>query len=657
MFSFRWRLLVAACVAGSATEALAQAVQTLDTLVVTANKREQELEKIDGAVSVQTAEQLRQANITNVSDLERVFPGLVIRQRGNRAYSNFTVRGMSSPDFYNPSVQVYVDGVPQGDSFLTQELLDVDRVEFLRGPQGTLYGRNAFGGVLNIVTRRARENRVAGAITGTNRTIGGELAATGVLATDMWFTDIAVRGLHDSGQITDLTTGRKVDTSEVWSGRAQLRYAPAGGPFDATLSVAKERLDSREEVYVLDTQLDQRIYPVGVPYPDLQRDTLSSAFSWNYVAGPFKISGVSSYQDIDLQRRLFGFSTPEATRLWSQELKAVYDNAGPLTALFGIYYQDTDFTRWTPAANARNDVNARAAAAFTELSYQLTDRLTLTGGARLSYDASEISFRGPFAFTNSVDFTSLQPKLSLGYQITEAVRLYGLVSRGYKAGGFNHAVSTPLDANPYRPEKALNFEIGARSAFLGGRLLLSGAVYHIKSEDKQIYVGVVPNLVIRNVGEATSTGIEIETALRPTELLTLNASVSYGVSRFEDYVDPVTGIDFSGNRVPYAPDLTLHAAFRQVIPQSVFSGTVALTGAVHVFSRTYFDEANSLGQPAYATLDAGLEAEFRQGWSLKIFGTNLTDEIYRTYSFRSGPAVFSNIGQGRIFGVTLRGAL
>ena len=657
MFSFRWPLLVAAGLAVGATDAAAQGGQVLDTITVTANKRDQELEKVDGAVSVQTAEQLRQANVTNVTDLERVFPGLVIRQRGNRAYSNFTVRGMSSPDFYNPTVQVYVDGVPQSDSFLTQELVDVERVEFLRGPQGTLYGRNAFGGVINIVTRRARENRVAGALTATNRTFGGEFAATGVLAKDMWFVDIAARGHDDRGQITDLTTGQKVDTSNVWNGKAQLRYAPIGGPFDATLSVSRERLDSREEIYVRDTQIDQRIYPVGIPYPDLQRDTLSSAFSWNYLAGPVKISGISSYQDVDLQRRLFGFYTPEATKLWSQELKAVYDNGGPFTGLFGFYYQDTDFTRRVVAANARNDVNARTAAAFTELSYRLTEQLTLTGGARLSYDASDIDFRGPFSFTNSVDFTSVQPKVSVGYQVTDAVRLYGLISQGYKAGGFNHAVATPQDANPYRPEKALNFEIGARNAFFDGRFLLSGAVYHIKSEDKQIYVGVVPNMVIRNVGAASSTGVEIETTLRPTELLTLSGSVAYGVSRFDDYVDPVTRLDFSGNRVPYAPEFTLHASFRQVLPQSFFDGTIALTGAVHVFSRTYFDEANTLAQPGYATLDAGLEAEFRQGWALKLFGTNLTDEIYRTYSYRSGPAVFSNIGQGRIVGVTLRGAL
>jgi len=134
---------------GSKSVSLAQTANsaiTLETLTITANKREQSLEKVDGGVSVATGEELRQRDVRSVEDLQKIFPGLVIESRGNRAYANFTVRGMSSPDYYNPSVQVYVDGVPQAASAMTQELVDVERVEFLRGPQGTLYGRNAFGG-------------------------------------------------------------------------------------------------------------------------------------------------------------------------------------------------------------------------------------------------------------------------------------------------------------------------------------------------------------------------------------------------------------------------------------------------------------------------------------------------------------------------------
>jgi pesticin/yersiniabactin receptor len=653
MFSIRYGWVLPAIALTCSPAAFAQTIG-LGEINVTANKREQQLGSVDGAVSVQTAADLEQAEVKNVSDLEKVFPGLVIRQRGNRAYSNFTVRGMSSPDFYNPTVQVYVDGVPQSDAFLTQELVNVERVEFLRGPQGTLYGKNAYGGVINIITRKPRENSLATGGTVTNQTRYGHLYATGNFR-DYLFTDIAVRGFGDSGQITDPTTDRKVDTAQNWSGRAQLRYAPLGGPFDATFYVAQETLDSREEIYVRDDQIKQRLYPVGVPCPDLGRDVTSSALLWNYAFGPFKFSSISSYQNVDLDRRLFGSHSPEATESWSQEARVTYDAGGRLTGIAGLYFQDTAFSRaQMTGLLRRNEVDTRSYALFGEFTYALLPRLFLTAGARASLDEAEIRYRGAFGFNNSDSFTGVQPKVSLGYQVTDESRVYALISRGYKAGGFNHAVATLADGNPYLPETAWNYEVGARNSFWNSRFLLSGAVYYIDSKDKQIYVGVIPNQVIRNVGEASSTGVELETTIKPTGLLTLNGSFTYGIARFDRYVDPFTGMDFSGNRVPYAPDVTLHAGFRQVIPQNWWV-ELAITGAVHYFSRTYFDEANILSQPAYATYDAGIEAELRRGIYFKVFGTNLSNEIYRTYTFRSGPFLFSNIGQGRLVGASLRG--
>jgi pesticin/yersiniabactin receptor len=646
-------ILPALVLVAAAQSAQAQTVK-LDEITVTANKRDQQLSRVDGAVSVQSAEQLERAEVKTVSDLEKVFPGLVIRQRGNRVYSNFTVRGMSSPDFYNPTVQVYVDGVPQSDAFLTQDLVNVERIEFLRGPQGTLYGRNAYGGVINIVTRQPRRNGVSGGATVTNRTQSGDLNATGAFD-DRWFADIAVRGYGNRGQITDPTTGNKVDTSQTWNGKAQLRYAPVNGPFDAAFYVARDALRSREEIYVNDAQINQRLYPVGVPYPYLIRDVTSSALSWNYAFGPFKLTSISSFQDVNVDRELFGTRSPETTRSWSEEARIAYDAGGPLTGVAGLYYQDTEFARRQLTGLLRtNAVNTQATAVFGEFTYALTPRLALTAGVRGSFDEAQVSYRGAFNFDNAASFTSVQPKISLGYQVTDETRVYALVSRGYKPGGFNHAVSTPADSNPYLPESATNYELGARNAFWGGRFTLAVTGYHIDSKDKQIYVGVVPNMVIRNVGAASSTGVEVETTLRATEWLTLTGSFTYGVSRFDDYVDPFTKANFTGNRVPYAPDVTLHAGFRQVVPQSWWAGELALSGTVHYFGQTYFDEANSLGQPAYATIDAGIEAELRKGVVFKVFGTNLTDEIYRTYSYRAGPSVFSNIAQGRLVGVSLR---
>lgn len=126
-----------------------------DKMVISASKRDQLLNQIDAAVSIKTGEELERAGVRQVADLEKVFPGLIIRTRGNRAYANISMRGVTSPDFYNPAVQIYIDGVPQDVAVMTQQLQNIQHVELLRGPQGTLYGRNAHGGVINIITNKA----------------------------------------------------------------------------------------------------------------------------------------------------------------------------------------------------------------------------------------------------------------------------------------------------------------------------------------------------------------------------------------------------------------------------------------------------------------------------------------------------------------------
>ena len=131
-----------------------QATLQLNAITVSANKRPETYGRVNASLTIRTAEELAAAGVTRVQDLEKVVPGLVIRMRGNRAYTSFSMRGASAPDFYNPAIQVYVDGIPQDPAYFTQALLDVERVEVLRGPQGTLYGKNAQGGIINVITRQ-----------------------------------------------------------------------------------------------------------------------------------------------------------------------------------------------------------------------------------------------------------------------------------------------------------------------------------------------------------------------------------------------------------------------------------------------------------------------------------------------------------------------
>ncbi|MET0428311.1 MAG: TonB-dependent receptor, partial [Microvirga sp.] len=484
-------------------------------------------------------------------------------------------------------------------------------------------------------------------------------ATTRVLVPDTLFLDLGLKERYLIGQIRDIGRNRDdIDWSNGLSGRVDLRYAPTGGEFDANLFAAHDSLRSHEETYILDSDVKRKAFRSSVipfPYSFLGREATTAGLTMNRRLNDVTVSSVTSFQGVDLDRRIFGQSFPETYQTLYQELRAAYDAGGPFKGVAGLVFFDHQFTR--RAMGTRNDVDASSIAVFGEGTYALTERLDLTVGGRVAYDWSSIRFNGGgfgLTFNNEADFTNVQPKVSLGYQVDSTTRIYALVSEGYKPGGFNRTVASPLDAVAYKPEQAWNYEVGARTDMLDGMATVSGAFYRIESTNQQIYTGPVGFQVLRNAAEGTSTGIEVELTLRPTDRLTLTAQGALGRSKFSGYTDPVTGLRIAGGRTPYAPDLVTNIGFRYLIDQTWIPAQMALTGAARTVSRAYFDPANTLAQGSFTTFDAGLDFAFGTGSTLRIFANNLTDRTYKTYSFAFGPATLSTIGQPRIVGVSWR---
>lgn len=649
-------------------------VTELQPIVVTANKRSQEIGKIDASVSVVTREELEASGIRTVEDLQKVFPGVSMGNRGNRVYSNVTVRGMSSPDYFNPTVQVYVDGVPQLPSTFSQMLTNVERVELLRGPQGTLYGANAYGGVINIITRKNDANRfyVQTNISGSEPSV--EIGGTAVVVPDTLYFDYAGSFQHFSGDIDDASTGSDdINMSNNGYGRATLRYAPTGGDFDALVSYSKEKLFSREEIYSFQNDVDDRLYRSGLygDIPLLERDVTSIAAQFNYRLGDYTLSSITSYQKSDVLRDFSAgagsrYSWPQNDETISQEVRLSYD--GDLfSGVAGLWYSHNDFYGWKSAVApyygaSNNSVVTDSAAAFGELTWHATERLDLTAGLRATYDKSSIDADRAdsygtgmgFDFEREADFTGIQPKWALGYQLAPDTRLFGVISRGYKPGGFNHSISSSVDSASYDPESAWNFETGVKTSLLDGSLDLAATAYHTRSSDKQIYVGTVGQQYLRNAGKATSTGIEVEATWRATERLTLSGNAAYGRSEFTDSIDPVTGTSYNGNRIPYAPDATAHFNLGYLLADDLMGGTLTANGAVNAYSRTYFDEANVASQAGFATFDASLDFARLDGFSATFYVQNIADKSYKTSGYINGTYDLGTLGKGRTFGLTLR---
>jgi len=671
-------LLASAClVVVSGAQARAEAVvdeTALEPITVTASKREQEVAKLDAAVTVVSGADLARRGVRSVEDLQKVFPGVSIGNRGNRVYSNVTVRGISSPDYFNPTVQVYVDGVPQVPSTFSQMLADVERVELLRGPQGTLYGANAYGGVINIITKKKKANRV---YVETNLSLDEpsvEIGGTAVLAPDALFLDYAGRFRHFSGDIDDASTGKDdINTSNNGYGKATLRYAPVGGPFDAAISFSKEKLLSHEELYSFQADVRDRVYRSGLygDIPDLRRDVTTLSGQMNYRFGDFTLSSITGYQKSDVERDFSAgagsrYHWPHDDEMISQELRLSYEG-DTFSGVTGLWFSHDDFMGWKSAiapyyGAATNNVVSDSVAAFGELTWHATDALDLTGSLRATYDRSTIdAFRADaystgmgFDFDRKADFTSLQPKFAVGYQLLPEMRLFGIVSRGYKPGGFNRSISSSVDAASYDPESNWNFEAGVKSTLLDGALDLSASLYHIRSTDKQIYVGAIGQQFIRNAGEAASTGVELEAKWYATDRLTLTGNAAFGRSEFTDFTDPYTGVSYDGNRVPYAPDATAHLNVAYVLTDDLLGGSLTANGAANLTSKTWFDEANAAGQSAYATFDASLDFVRDDGFSARLYVNNIADTSYKTSGYVNGGSELGTLGQGRSIGLTLR---
>lgn len=302
-------------------DALFDDVILLDAVVVTSTKRDVDPFQINGAIEVATPDELFDRNFLTVNKLDRVFADVNIRNRSSRAYANITIRGQSSNDFYNPTAQLYVDGLPQDQTILTQLLPQgLEQVELLYGPQGTLYGRGAVGGVFNIVTRKPDEIfRVSASGSAGNLDRSGAFLINVPLIADSLFMDAAVAGLRELGEYKDAATGEDFGNTSNWNGRARVRYAPAGSPLDIMLMASHDDLDSDEEQYVSATNFDSRIaFPAPSSYT-LETDSYGATVSYDF--GFAELTSLTGYQDRLLDRTIFGSYMPESQTTLSQELR------------------------------------------------------------------------------------------------------------------------------------------------------------------------------------------------------------------------------------------------------------------------------------------------------------------------------------------------
>ncbi|HCN7134808.1 TPA: siderophore yersiniabactin receptor FyuA, partial [Escherichia coli] len=510
--------------------------QDESTLVVTASKQSSRSASANNVSStVVSAPELSDAGVTASDKLPRVLPGLNIENSGNMLFSTISLRGVSSAqDFYNPAVTLYVDGVPQLSTNTIQALTDVQSVELLRGPQGTLYGKSAQGGIINIVTQQP-DSTPRGYIEGgvsSRDSYRSKFNLSGPIQDGLLYGSVTLLRQVDDGDMINPATGSDdLGGTRASIGNVKLRLAPDDQPWEMGFAASRECTRATQDAYVGWNDIKGRKLSIsdGSPDPYMRRCTDSQTLSGKYTTDDWVFNLISDWQQQHYSRTFpSGSLIVNMPQRWNQDVQelraATLGDARTVDMVFGLYRQNTreklnsayDMPTM-PYLSSTGYTTAETLAAYSDLTWHLTDRFDIGGGVRFSHDKSSTQYHGsmlgnPFGDQGKSNDDQVLGQLSAGYMLTDDWRVYTRVAQGYKPSGYNIVPTAGLDAKPFVAEKSINYELGTR--YETADVTLQAATFYTHTKDMQLYSGPVGMQTLSNAGKADATGVELEAKWR-----------------------------------------------------------------------------------------------------------------------------------------------
>ena len=558
---------------------------TVDVVVVTAQKREQNVQDVPLAVEVIGGTQLAAAGVQDFADLNRVSPNLVIRSDTQPVNATVSIRGVGTNAFgigVEPSVAVVVDDVPvafQARAFA--DLADIERIEVLSGPQSTLYGKSASAGLINIVTGAPTKNLAitAGGLATNDKEHGFNLIASGPLTDTLGFR-VSTNYDNFDGNVHNLYNGSMVNGEEVFSTRGKLAWDPTsklnvvasldyidgntsvGRPFIAVSPNANLRGNAAytPSVWGAGINFGSENLSVINNYPttttfigagqslkaayDLGFATLMSITSHaHYVMDDHQDSDESGIATID-NRQTGDFINNQTT----EEVRLVSPSHQPIRYTLGLFYADVDYSRhfvrgpYFSIAHWDATEGSKQSAAFGQVEWDILPKLTLIGGLRAGQEKIQYTFidytvAAPainnWAGSNNDDYTTY--RVGAQYHLTDDAMLFVTNSTGHK--GPTYDLTTGFNAlraagGPVHPEESDDYEAGARLQFLDHRLTLNPTVFdtqykNFQAQGIQVLADGTTNFRLSNVGALRSRGVEVDGRYRASKALNIGLSVAY----------------------------------------------------------------------------------------------------------------------------------
>lgn len=633
---------------------------SLKSQIVTANKIDQNLQEIDGSVLVVSGKTLSNTNITNTENLSKIFPGFVLKPSSGPGAIYGGIRGISSTDPWFPSIRLYVDGIPQDVEFLTQELINVERIELLRGPQGTIWGENAQAGVLNIVSRPINQPSISANTTASSLQKRMILSAFAPLVHNALFIGGNFSYNQFSGMIKSKNQNQNTDTSDSLNGSIRLEFAPKNSNFSALFKTSFSNLtDHRGGFYLTSEEIDKLEVDDKKFIPTIKRDAQTYALKLAYNFDKTQLTNALSYQKLFYHQALSNIARGDTRKSLTDELRLItaYDNGA--YSIFGLYYQNLYSNNEIPGTrnasvlgeDATNTIDRNNLGVFGEGKIILPKDLSLTLGARYSFDYSKVDFSGrnigtctasclPVtpAYNKTFSSHTFTPKISLGYDINQENRAYLLYQTSYKPGGFAVFPSAITDQNPVKPETSHNVELGLHSNLDEDTIALNATFYYIYTANKQVYVGEVGGRSLRNIGTTNSLGIELSLETTIVEKLRLSFGGAFGrsyyIEGFEQNIHGIKTKSLKNNILSYAPDISFNLNADWNFWDFSYGKLYANVNQ-NFYSTLYFQEDNHIYQKPYALTDISLRLELKNHLSFNLFASNIWNQKYINYSYNS----------------------
>ena len=603
----------------------------LDTLTVTAQKTEQNIQDVPISMTVFNEYDIEEKRIKSVKDIAQYTPNLMfIDLNGGGSVLSPTSRGLNTEDgSFSTSIGMFIDGIPMlGTSGFDAALTDIQRIEVLKGPQGTLYGKGTHAGVINIITKKPdNETKTKlGVELGSDNKKEYTFSVSGPIQKDKFYIGLSAKHYEKDGFIKNTKSGGYTNDRKHNFGKINLRYTPNEN-LDISLISSKLKYDNGGMSFNNKNAPRQNSSDKGFSKPE----TTLHALKLEYDLNKYKLESITTQKTVkDKWYRDYDFSSfvmnhilvDNKSKNYSQELR-LSSSLKQLDWVTGLNIDkdkhNSYYLRKPSNYSEISKIDGDSYGAFIHGDYSFNNKISFISGIR--YDKNKLDYEEKTSLTNlSSSYSEVSPKIGLEYNLNKDSMFYLSASKGYRPGGF-YSYATNGYPKIYDKETLWNYEIGSKNSFFDNKLTLNGAIYYMDIDDMQVDIYISNYLNYKsNAAKATSKGFEFDLSYQATDTLELFTSFGYNSTKFDKYKD--SNGDYSGNYNPYAPkyNYNLGLQYRNM------TGNYARFD-LNGYGKTYLDRENNYIRKAYNLLNMKIGHESND-YDIYLYANNLFNKKY-----------------------------